>query len=1559
MNKFRNNLHSAFFFPGSNGNGEFYKHFEDAPESENKPSEEEVRQEEVEQKQAAEAAADERDETLENSRQAVSEVVDDAIKAQSTMEHVDNVFGYGYSSQVLNEIYKRKNDWTLDREKVKQIQWRIGENIKLWNVWEKNIQEWYKHLLKTLLDNKYFHNPFHKTEEEIRRMYIREVESQYEKYVWDIDDKGFEQVKKKLFSKNTANYPANIVYKKLNKTEIFDSELWDWESHVVEANNVDNFESNLSEAKTQNWEYKKEFLTEYLPNYLWDTKDSNWFERNALPYFPILSKSFDKKSWIDKKNLKDFLSVVERISVDWGGKPELALLDVFKDAKANWTDYQWKEGLASKNIRVPRERDMKKLIEAGRFYLTTQRVDLPVEEQRNLYLSILGIIERAWGIDNAIAKFTNDVKDYKENKEGKEKADNEESAKALKAAPDGSVLYNITNKFSKNFTSALNLANMDPDSFTGKSAIDILADFNNDGSLTYTDSGATKTWLQFKRIAEVAGDTAINNLLEQAKAMNKTMDLGLTDDDLKYKEIEKWNKKLILLLQNIISQPWWDLAPLLMFGPDSAKKYKEAFDRLPKWPEDAKVQAAAKELLKDIKLEDLQKIEWLDISSTGRAWVEKAVAWKLFTEYTRWIWLWWTLSFDQWIKGVSLNGWFQVSKSWVTFGLTLWYNHKFNLWNWRSVRPWVSFWYVPLFSTSVWWSVEVAKEWISKKSVAHQIWLKWWFTEVFGISDVISVWLWRDSDKLAWIEWDRSRIESEFNEKIMSPLIDSIWNELWEKKILDLEDGDVLSKVKQAIDKQVDKVFDKMPDSKEKTKLKQSGKESLIDNTIRFLSFFDKADLSNEAVREAIANKMAEQYSYAREDEHLNAIDEESYVSGFNIRAAYVRLATVWVPVFGLWFNVKTHEKDTYWDRSYWRFSMRWREVSGWNGARDKELLNKVLNDRLPEGKKLDINSDGFIVVPQTLFRNVYINPGMKQLMKKDESGNVLLHPESYIDPLFVERSSTESIRISVGWPSKNAVKLSEVDEDWFTSGDIDPSKLTGKENIFTKKILAQKLDELKDNYPTDQDLQKYEFDDSIVSKMERGKKYRIILTKNWQWISTEVEETTEWKGLTIEYNPLDKKALVSKEATIIANNTYAEALKVTSNALYNISHDKNNKLNSEYRTFANAVKNQEYEDAKATILAMLPKMDKYISQYQQKNNKVDFSEVSEILKNLEWAELGKALMSINNVFARVSSVHGWTDWLYHFKMYDSTNERLLDRDMWSIVEARWKEISWKIDRSDLDEDVKKAYKDLIAFAESYRKNNPDKFSGTKKEAQTLENAIWINLWNAINVENPLFNPEVYADSVIDLKDLDFEWVDVLKRRTLNVVAWNKALMSPILDSLGFDENASINLENAKYENWQLSLDINGKNVILKADMKIALFAQCVNLMLVLDNISAEIPWEPGKVEFGPYVRWNGAIIESTKKDIYTSSKTSVEVAFSIREQQEEQQEKKPDYEDWSNPSNGKPGGEDKTQPETDWKPIWETWGETWGNTTGGDNIWTEWGQNGWGSIDHGNDWDL
>ena len=1561
MNKFNLGLHSALF------SLDWSYYLDDMPPTEKlselyKATPEDKETGEVLEREAAQKAADERDNQISNTKQELNTVVPDSTEAQRALDHdVDNLFGDSYTSLVLNQIYKRKRDaWLLNREEVVKIQKRLQENVKLWGVWEKNIRSWYKHLLKTLLDNKYFDNPSHKKEDAIRKMYIDKVESQYEKYVWNTRDEEFEKLKGKLFGKDMADYPANEVYRELNNTDISAEAQWGIQAYRVEAQNTANFKSNLDDVEGQKWGDKKRFLTRDLPNYLWETKDTSVFSK-ILQWTPIVSRSVERKSEEDKRWLWDFLDAVENISVEWEEKPELVLLDAFKDAQTNWTETQWKEKLNEKNIHVTSERGMRKVIEAGRFYSRTQRMNIPVEQQHNLYLSILGVIENEWWVDNAVAKFMDDVKAYQENKEAQKEKDNKQSADALKNLPDGSYLYNIANNFSKNFKSALNLAEMDM-SNENRSVVDILSDINNDKKINFADNGATKTGFEFKRMVRTIGEkTAIENLLKEAALLNKTMQLGLSDEDLNYEEIQKWNKKLILLLQNIISQPWWGLYPLLMYGPDSAKAYKEAFDRLPKSKDDPAVQAAAENLLKDIKVEDFRNIEWVDWA-TDREWLRQAVAWRLFTEYVRGVWLGGTISFDEWVKWVSLHWWFDITEEhWLGAAVTLGYNPEIDLWKWRSITPGASFWLVPLFHTAAWWSVELAKKWIDDKSNAERIWIRWWFTRIFGISDVYSASIWWSRDKLAGIEGDRKNIESQFKNQIMVPLIETIADKLWNDKVLDLEseDGRVLSVVREAIEKQVDNVLETEGNSK----LEQWDKEKLINNTIRFLSFFNKADLSNENLRTAIASKMAEQYAYAREDQRLNDIDGKAYLSGARIWFSWVQLWIYWVWVLHAWLSFTKHEKDISGDVAYWRYGAWWKEQFGDRSSWDEKMI-KLLSNTLPDGKSIEWK-DWCIVIKKNLFRDVYINQGMKWLIKKDESGNVLVHPESHIDFENIYRTSTESAKIYIWWYDQwKMVKLSEVDEDWFTDWDIDTSKLTGKENIFTKEILDRKLDELKgkSNNP---DLKNYQFSDEFVSTLENGKKYRITLRQTPEGISTEKEEVTVWKGLTIEYLPLDKQQLVSKEATIIANDVYAEALKVTSNALYNISHDKSNRLNREYREFADYVKNQQYKEAKDTILAMLPKMDDYINQYQPRNNRVNFgktesgdSEAVIILRELEWEELGKALMSINNVFARVLSVHGWTDWLYHFKIYNSTKGELVDRDMWSIVESRAKEISWKIDRSDLDDEVKLAYQNLITFAENHRKAHPDDFSDSSKKTKTYKNAIWINLWNAHAVENPLFNPEVYEGP--EITNLDFEWADVLKKHALDVVINNSALMDPILKWLHFNSDAEIGELKYNEESWEFNLDINEKNVILKADMKIAYFAQCVNLMVVLDNIYAEIPWESVNVDFSASVTWDGNVIEWTLWKKFTRARTSGDAAFTVYEQEQpkpEEPEKKPDHTNWSDPRTWGKGNNDSTIPGQDWGKI-DSWDKTtgdwdkttgdWDKTTGDwDSLWTDWEKNG------------
>ena len=193
-----------------------------------------------------------------------------------------------------------------------------------------------------------------------------------------------------------------------------------------------------------------------------------------------------------------------------------------------------------------------------------------------------------------------------------------------------------------------------------------------------------------------------------------------------------------------------------------------------------------------------------------------------------------------------------------------------------------------------------------------------------------------------------------------------------------------------------------------------------------------------------------------------------------------------------------------------------------------------------------------------------------------------------------------------------------------------------------------------------------------------------------------------------------------------------------------------------------------------------------------------------------------------------------------------------------------------------------------------------------------------------------------------------------MKKRALTVIANNKALIDPIKTALHIEWDVSVVWYDD--QNWQLNLDIDWKNVILKANMKFAYFAQCVNHMLILDNIQAEVPWGEGSVNFWPYVMWDGAVSEATVRTFSRTSRTTVDVAATIIREKPDDEPKKPEYKDGSDPSDGeKP---DTTIPETDWRPIGSGRDNPPDNPDP-DNVWTDWNKRGWDDPDSTNQGDL
>jgi hypothetical protein len=90
-------------------------------------------------------------------------------------------------------------------------------------------------------------------------------------------------------------------------------------------------------------------------------------------------------------------------------------------------------------------------------------------------------------------------------------------------------------------------------------------------------------------------------------------------------------------------------------------------------------------------------------------------------------------------------------------------------------------------------------------------------------------------------------------------------------------------------------------------------------------------------------------------------------------------------------------------------------------------------------------------------------------------------------------------------------------------------------------------------------------------------------------------------------------------------------------------------------------------------------------------------------------------------------------------------------------------------------------------------------------------------------------------------------------------VANNTVLITPILKYLWLDEWTKPTIK--EFKDWQLTLDVWGKQVILNAKLNFGYFTQCVNHTVILSDISAT--WPDGtSVQLNSRVWENGSLTE-------------------------------------------------------------------------------------------------
>jgi len=1388
MKNFRNNLHSAFF------NIDAYK---SAPESQ------EVK--------------------LERELNDLKKPILDEFKTST------NNFLAGVNDMREERITSRYADSRRLREDHRRFITRINApkgKQKYSDIWNENITTGFWRLITALKEAKYFEGKDLKSETaKIKEQYWKEVEDQYISDVWFAGDKKFGRVKDDLFWENSQNYPADKIYRKLT-----------WAATIIrrEKTKVRSYDIDVASKKTEvgkdaSWNDKVEvspttkqriqFLAHDLPNYLWEVKDKTALQKigNRLPF---IKYRVDKPSLFDKKQLEIFIKAADELG---GENPELKLLKVFHELDNNEWDKKIREALG-----LSEDKSIKNIKRAFHFYNSTQQAGLKAESQHALYLSIISIIEKQWWFDKTISAFKEDVESYKnkQNTEWKEYKKGEKLDKNLKDFAD--KLW-ITD-----YTSATRLSKKTEEDFEKADVVDILADLNNDGILTFSDNWLTKTWLQFKEIYNVLWENvALNNLLNAAKLKNKGLiNSPLKDADFTKEQIKKWNKELILLLQNIISNPWVDLTDLMTYGADSSERFADAAKLLK--VADKEKDKAADELLRGIDLTQV-KIDGVEVASAE--WLHQAVAWALYAEYARWVGLWWRISFDQWVKWISLNGGIQASDKWGDVWLTLAYNREINLWKWWSINPGASIGFVPMFKCGASEWVEIAKKWITNNLVQNKVWVRVSFSQVAWWVQVYSAFVWLEKDYVAWIEWSRREIESLFKDKIVSPLFDSIATE-FKGREFDLSKQENINKVRILIAEQVKKLYE-WDNNKLNNKEEM---DAMISNTINFLENYNKSPIQDKWVRDLIINEMANSYSIAWAEQNKHKLEGKIKFTDAMVGASWVSVWAAWALVLHAWVWFTKYVKDIYADGSFRIHRIEVPESLKNKKKWDKEWLDR-LNQFIPEGSKFGLvevwqweNKKTYIKIPAKAIEScdVLINPWMKWLIKK-EGENILLSDETVLEFAKLMGAARTMTRITIGWTEKNnpPIKLNSAvmnDSTWFAAWEIDTSKLTGREKAEVQN--NQKLD------------------------------------------------------------------IMSKNVRAIADKVYAEAFKVTSNKLFLISHERIpvkgqviNELRRDYKEFAGNVKAQNYPGAKDILLGkdnkkgMLSRMDEYIEGAK-------FSSIEKDLRDIDEKELWQVLLSINNIFARVSSVHGWNDGEYHFKKY--RNGEALNRSMGDVISGelgRANEIRRKVETSGLNDDIKKAYQKLIDFAENHRKNNSGEYSKESQKGRVYEWAIWINLWNAISLENPLFNPEIYVSPVIDSDKLNFEWKDVLRKHLMeDVIIKNKALSQPILSKLWVELKDGDDLsKHASYDEktWKIKLDIDWKNVILSADMKFGYFAQCVNHMLLLDNITAEIPGQ-GSVTFNSSFIKNGTLMETTASESLWKYKAGGYIAATVHRENPE-----------------------------------------------------------------------
>lgn len=1385
----------------------------------------------------------------------------------------------------MDKEYSWQDDYQNQKNKfLKRIRNFGAENLQKW---DNNLFEWYKKLLNALTEKDYFKNLNEKEKKEklnqVRQLYGKKIFNQYKKYVRDSNDWKFNEIKGKLFWESNTGYtcPADEVFYDLTGAATMDSNQYGWEKwYTFEwVGNMDNVDYKNQNDNPEKWsdEKKRNFLSKDVPEQLWGIKNVSW-RKKLLSGLGIAK--INRPSEQEKKAIRSLLEASTKLKLNPSDNRDKAivLLETFKNVPANTSPKEYENILREQGITIEEKR-LKKLPLIWKEFIESSK------NNWSIYISIIEIIQQYNWVDGAINVLYPYVSQAKQNKKI-EKDEKYSEWKALDKIQGGNEIKRLArNLWIEDFTSVTRLVNLPDKYFKDNSIWKILANLNNDDRSDLGDAVLwwLKAWQQFFEIYNyIWEETALNNLLERAKLINKSLELGLSEDEFDWNQIKAWNKKLILLLQEIILRPGEDLYTLLSgnseiqseeyspkmivnFGDENGVTEQDFTDL------ENMIVAYAEEKTKDNNGND-QSSEMIQ---------------RLLAENAQNIKEGYLIYAGNKIplSDIASIGWWvdQKGQAWLAFTL----KKTSDLWKNWSVTPSMSVWgFVWLWK--IWWwvdaSIEFAKRWVNNNWTTHRVGFGTGATVTFTGVPILHAWINYSRNKLDGIDERWEALMWEMKEELKDRL-KSIKDKLpVDNKKMDFNNSDLVTKV----------IANELLDMAKDLDIKKDEDiNKAVNATMRLLMVYNNQDLSQDGVIESIAQWVAEQYAMAWIEAKKNGVKDKRYFAGASLWAFWVvGTPIVWVNV---WVSFNKHFLEGVKDQN----------INRYNGDATLKIIDQdrvaELNRQLglKEWEGLTLSADGeMVVIPNWIKRDIKVSDDMEWMMIKDDEGVKLSKFTTITSNVNLYTTTHKRELLIWEWPDFNQT-LNNVPEGRFTNENNLWQKSIEKINetrFYTLEWVknaikwfkeTQDVNKLLDNYnPTDKEIQ--EIVTKLNSFQDKTKIANITIKRDGESFKAEVKQSeNDWIWIELQYG-LGNPELFNEDANKLAEFVYSRAATLKNPVpLRSVKHPAN-KSHPDYEKFVWYLtwSAKNLQSAKNTLIEIITKMNK---QIRQPDNPLDISEKSWPTDDVA---LEQVLLSINNVFARTQKVRwvssGSDNWInrYEFKWYNGKKHKDQPMNMSAIIKEREGQLKWTINAKVSDKWVAKLYSDLIDASAEYRERTR-KFEIKQSSAEHLHNAVGFNLWDRRNPENPLLNPEIYTD-MIDLNQLNKNKFseknrEDLHKHAIEMFVKNSALFEPIKKNFGITDNGSISFENSSRDEKNKTMSVNVKiwkeTITLTTGMKVGYFTQCVNHTIILDEITVTHNWITQKYET---VKTRGDQMgESTIKAKYGTEQLNLEVGVS------------------------------------------------------------------------------